>query len=101
MQHNRDRENPHESPLPHHPASGSAQGGSSESFRNQNPLDLSGAENFFESHDGWPGRPKQRLKPIAFVRLPEKPQDRCLGENPLFIRVSGVFCTTKDKLYES
>ncbi|MEO1348357.1 MAG: hypothetical protein AAFW84_06065 [Cyanobacteria bacterium J06635_15] len=35
---NRDRENPHESPLPHHPASGSAQGGSSESFRNQNPL---------------------------------------------------------------
>ena len=25
---NRDRENPHESPLPHHPASGSAQGGS-------------------------------------------------------------------------
>jgi hypothetical protein len=37
-QANRDRENPHESPLPHHPASGSAQGGSSESFRNQNPL---------------------------------------------------------------
>ena len=43
---------------------------------------LSGAENFFESHDGCPERPKQRLKPIALVRLLDKPQDRRLGENP-------------------
>jgi hypothetical protein len=28
QQPNRDRENPHESPLPHHPSSGSAMGGS-------------------------------------------------------------------------
>ena len=57
---------------------------------------LSGAENFFESHDGWTERPKQRLKPIALVRLPDKHQDRRLGKNPWFIRVSGVFYTTKD-----
>jgi hypothetical protein len=35
------------------------------------------------------------LKPIALVRSPEKSQYRCLGENPLSIRVSGVFCITK------
>lgn len=56
---------------------------------------LSGAENFFESHDGWLEQPKQRLKPIALVLLPDKTQDRRLSENPCFIRVSGVFCTTK------
>jgi hypothetical protein len=43
---------------------------------------LSGAENFFESHDGRPERSKERLKPIALVRLPDKPQERRLGENP-------------------
>ena len=33
---------------------------------------LSGAENFFESHDGQPMRSKWPLKPIAFVRSLEK-----------------------------
>jgi hypothetical protein len=58
-------------------------------------MELSGAENFFESHGGQPRRQKWRLKPIAFVQVVEKFQIRCLADNPLFTRVSGVFCTTK------
>lgn len=53
---------------------------------------LNGAENFFKSRGG---RPKRRLRLIAFVQVVEKPQIRCLIENPLFTRVLGVFCIIK------
>jgi hypothetical protein len=47
-----------------------------------------------------PDGQNERLKPIAFVQVIEKSQIRCLVENPLLTRVSGVFCTTKDSLID-
>jgi Ca2+-binding RTX toxin-like protein len=61
---------------------------------------LSGAENFFESHNEQLERSNQGLKPIALVHFLEKLKNCCLFENPLFTRVSGVFCTTKVPYYD-
>jgi hypothetical protein len=56
---------------------------------------LSGAENFFESHNEQLERSNQGLEPIALVHFLEKLKNCRLFENPLLTRVSGVFCTTK------
>ena len=57
---------------------------------------LSGAENFFESHREQLESAKWALEPIAFVQFSKKLQNQYLNENPLSIRVSGLFCTSKD-----
>ena len=56
---------------------------------------LSGAENFFESQDEQLQGSNRRIRPIALVNFLEKLKNRCLVENLLSIRVSGLFCTTK------
>ena len=57
--------------------------------------ELIGAENFCESHHEQLRWLKQALKPTALVQFSKKSQNRYLNENPLFIGVSRVFCTSK------